>query len=249
MAAERARRHAQSLDLIPDLIENARTLQTHRLRELVDTLHALPAAPYAGGRFTNGPVWVEDLATQLGLSAPKPSVLGGNDFAYGGAETGGEALHAQSPADLPSQLAEFASGHPLPAPNALYTVSVGGNDGLAPIAAFSANPNGAVADVKQAVGWLKHGHGAELAVAAATHHSARQAQDIAAREARPAFVPPLKELIRRTTHKVSLEIADHAYVLDDGHVVYSGPARELAADEARVLSLAGASAEEWTPHA
>jgi branched-chain amino acid transport system ATP-binding protein len=37
-------------------------------------------------------------------------------------------------------------------------------------------------------------------------------------------------------------------VLDDGHVVYSGPARELAADEARVQSLAGASAEEWTPH-
>jgi len=49
--------------------------------------------------------------------------------------------------------------------------------------------------------------------------------------------------------RMSLEIADHAYVLDDGHVVYSGPARELAADEARVQSLAGASAEEWTPHA
>jgi len=49
--------------------------------------------------------------------------------------------------------------------------------------------------------------------------------------------------------RMSLEIADHAYVLDDGHVVYSGPARELAADEARVQSLAGASAEEWTPPA
>ena len=49
--------------------------------------------------------------------------------------------------------------------------------------------------------------------------------------------------------RMSLEIADHAYVLDDGQVVYSGPARELAADEARVQSLAGASAEEWTPHA
>ena len=49
--------------------------------------------------------------------------------------------------------------------------------------------------------------------------------------------------------RMSLEIADHAYVLDDGQVVYSGPARELAADEARVMSLAGASAEEWTPHA
>jgi branched-chain amino acid transport system ATP-binding protein len=46
--------------------------------------------------------------------------------------------------------------------------------------------------------------------------------------------------------RMSLEIADHAYVLDDGHVVYSGPARELAADEARVQAMAGASAEEWT---
>ncbi len=45
--------------------------------------------------------------------------------------------------------------------------------------------------------------------------------------------------------RMSLEIADFAYVLDDGRVVYSGPARELAADEARVQALAGASAEEW----
>ena len=55
-------------------------------------------------------------------------------------------------------------------------------------------------------------------------------------------------LVEQNVH-MSLEIADHAYVLDDGHVVYSGPARELAADETRVQSLAGASAGEWTPHA
>ena len=46
--------------------------------------------------------------------------------------------------------------------------------------------------------------------------------------------------------RMSLEVADHAYVLDNGHVVYSGSACDLAADEARVQSLAGASAEEWT---
>ncbi len=45
--------------------------------------------------------------------------------------------------------------------------------------------------------------------------------------------------------RMSLEIADHAYVLDNGEIVYSGPARELAADEERVQALAGASAEEW----
>ena len=47
--------------------------------------------------------------------------------------------------------------------------------------------------------------------------------------------------------RMTLEIADHAYVLDDGGIVYSGNARELAADESRVRALTGASAEEWTP--
>ncbi len=45
--------------------------------------------------------------------------------------------------------------------------------------------------------------------------------------------------------RMTLEVADHAYVIDDGAMVYSGPARELAADEARVRALTGASAEEW----
>ncbi len=46
--------------------------------------------------------------------------------------------------------------------------------------------------------------------------------------------------------RMSLEIADHAYVLNDGSVCCSAPARELAADQARIEALAGASAEEWT---
>ena len=45
--------------------------------------------------------------------------------------------------------------------------------------------------------------------------------------------------------RMSLEIADYAYVLDNGRIVHAGPARELAQDEARVQSLAGASAEDW----
>jgi branched-chain amino acid transport system ATP-binding protein len=45
--------------------------------------------------------------------------------------------------------------------------------------------------------------------------------------------------------RMSLEIADYAYVLDNGEIIYEGPARELGKDEARVQSLAGASAEEW----
>ena len=44
---------------------------------------------------------------------------------------------------------------------------------------------------------------------------------------------------------MSLEIADNAYVLDDGIVVYSGTAHELATDEGRVRALAKACCETW----
>jgi len=47
----------------------------------------------------------------------------------------------------------------------------------------------------------------------------------------------------------AVEIADRAYVLDDGRVVYSGIAAEFAKDEERVRALAGASAENWEPEA
>ena len=45
--------------------------------------------------------------------------------------------------------------------------------------------------------------------------------------------------------RAAVEIADRAYVLDDGKVVYEGPAAEFARDEERVRALAGASAEKW----
>jgi len=115
------------------------------------TLHSLPAAPYVDGHFTNGPVWVQDLAASLGLPNPGPSVLGGTDFAYGGAETGSDSLHPQTPADLPSQLAQFKASHPVPVANAIYTLAVGSNDVIDAIGAYGTNPAGATADIAQAV--------------------------------------------------------------------------------------------------
>ena len=56
----------------------------------------------------------------------------------------------------------------------------------------------------------------------------------------------LSILLVEQNARMSLEIADDAYVLDDGSIVYSGRARELAADEDRVRALTGASAEEWS---
>jgi branched-chain amino acid transport system ATP-binding protein len=45
--------------------------------------------------------------------------------------------------------------------------------------------------------------------------------------------------------RAAVEIADRAYVIDDGKVVYEGGAAEFARDEERVRALAGASAEKW----
>ena len=45
--------------------------------------------------------------------------------------------------------------------------------------------------------------------------------------------------------RAATAIADRAYVLDDGRVVFSGAAGEFAKDEERVRALAGASAEAW----
>ena len=106
---------------------------------------------YSDGRFTNGPVWVQDLAHDLGLPAVTPSLNSGTDFAYGGAEAGAETLHTVTPIDLPSQLAQFLVQQPNPDANALYTLSIGGNDVIDAISADASNPSGALADIRSAV--------------------------------------------------------------------------------------------------
>jgi outer membrane lipase/esterase len=88
----------------------------------------VPFPPYATGRFSNGPVWVETLAAGLGLAA-NPSLLGGTNYAYGGAPTG-LPVASSSPS-----LTDQVNLQYLPTlglggadPNALYIVWGGGND-------------------------------------------------------------------------------------------------------------------------
>ncbi len=45
--------------------------------------------------------------------------------------------------------------------------------------------------------------------------------------------------------RAAVEIADRAYVIDDGAIVHTGDASELAGDEARMRSLAGVSDAAW----
>lgn len=76
--------------------------------------------PYYKGHFSNGPIWVEDLAEQLNLNAD--SVF---DYAYGGAKSHGGLIPT-----LSVQIAEYASLHPTADPFALYTIWIGSNDFL-----------------------------------------------------------------------------------------------------------------------
>jgi len=84
--------------------------------------------PYVSGHFTNGPVWVQALAADLGLPEVKSSLSGGTDFAYGSAETGPIPVHKAGPADLNAQLIQFEIQHRHASSTGLYTLSVGGND-------------------------------------------------------------------------------------------------------------------------
>ncbi|MGK7886847.1 MAG: PEP-CTERM sorting domain-containing protein [Crocosphaera sp.] len=88
----------------------------------------MPSGAYESGRFTNGPVWVENLATNLGLSAA-PSLGGGTNFAFGGARTGPSGTTPPTPPSLLDQLAAFglATGGVAPT-DGLYVVWGGNND-------------------------------------------------------------------------------------------------------------------------
>jgi phospholipase/lecithinase/hemolysin len=114
------------------------------------TLGVVPTAGiYSDGRFTNGAVWVQDLAQNLHVPVPGPSLTGGTDFAYGGAETGPTAVHPLNPTDLPSQVAQFAATVHNPSPNALYTVWAGSNDVL-DVANSTETPAQQLATIQQA---------------------------------------------------------------------------------------------------
>jgi phospholipase/lecithinase/hemolysin len=85
---------------------------------------------YSGGRFSNGPVWVEQLAPQLGLSVPTRSASGGTNYAHGNATTtfGQTVVAGLFPVpNLRTQISGYAAAN---ASNAtqLFTVLAGAND-------------------------------------------------------------------------------------------------------------------------
>jgi phospholipase/lecithinase/hemolysin len=93
--------------------------------------HVPPSPPYAGGRFTSGPNWVQQFAARLGVPSPAPSLQGGTDYAYGYAQTGIGSSPTPVPGvsvpNLYTQVASFLAGHS-PAAGQLFAVWAGAND-------------------------------------------------------------------------------------------------------------------------
>lgn len=78
--------------------------------------------PYASGTYSNGPVWTEYFANSLGMGLA-PSLLGGNNYAFGGARVGADGLVPS----LVSQMGMYLGGNAVNA-NTLYVIEGGGND-------------------------------------------------------------------------------------------------------------------------
>ena len=90
---------------------------------------AEPAAPYYDGRFSNGPLWLDHVAGFLGVPL-KASLLGGTDYAFGGAwVTAPQAIPGGTIPSVPQQVELYLKQHSGKAdPNALYVLEGGGND-------------------------------------------------------------------------------------------------------------------------
>jgi outer membrane lipase/esterase len=103
----------------------------------------IPAPPYVGGHFSNGPTWVEDLSVNLGLGTLRPSLAGGTDFAFGSAVTGSLVPGPISLVpNVTQQVGLFLSstGGVAPASN-LYTVWIGSDDVYQAVSDVVGNPS------------------------------------------------------------------------------------------------------------
>ena len=86
-----------------------------------------PGLGYFGGRFTNGPNYVDYISSAYFGQLTKASLLGGSNFSFGGARVVSDTTDFIP--DITPQLNAYkaASGNTAD-PNALYILNAGGND-------------------------------------------------------------------------------------------------------------------------
>jgi phospholipase/lecithinase/hemolysin len=101
------------------------TVETGNLSIATNGLFTAP--PYFVGRFSNGPVWVEVLAGELGVSAPAPSLMAGTDYAWGGAESG-DGMSFNGTPNVGMQIDSFFDDRGQLGGNELIVLAAGAND-------------------------------------------------------------------------------------------------------------------------
>lgn len=109
--------------------------------------------PYFNGRFSNGPLFDELIAGTYGITLT-PSLLGGNNFSWAGAQTGTGVTNGFIP-NVQNQISSFLSSRPggITDPNAVYWIEGGGNDVL---------PASQSADVPAAIGVIVNNIATEI---------------------------------------------------------------------------------------
>lgn len=86
--------------------------------------------PNLDGRFSNGHVWIEQLSSQLELTRPRPSRLGGTNYAHGAAQTGSGKTNLALFLNVPNigkQVNNFLKNH-TPVKDQLFVIWGAGND-------------------------------------------------------------------------------------------------------------------------
>ncbi len=99
-----------------------------------------PSPPYFQGRYSNGPVWVEHLASKLAITLDRA-----HNFAAGGATTGANGSYGIP--GLLTQVKSFTTAHSQADPQALYVIWAGANDYLQ----GATNPTIVVRNLTQAI--------------------------------------------------------------------------------------------------
>ncbi|MGK7947635.1 MAG: SGNH/GDSL hydrolase family protein [Xenococcaceae cyanobacterium] len=94
-----------------------------------------PSPPFFQGRFSNGPLWVEVLTSELGLPFDR-----NNNFAFAGATSGfdnvggpledGDILELLDSPGLLGQIENFSLANPIADPSGLYILETGADDYL-----------------------------------------------------------------------------------------------------------------------
>ena len=107
-----------------------------------------PSPPYTEGRFSNGDLLVDAIASELELPESEPSATGGSNYAFGGAQTGEGTSEFGLVEDLPvtfeipniGQQVDLYLSTQTPTETDLFYVYGGGNDFIDPLLGGEALP-------------------------------------------------------------------------------------------------------------